>query len=161
MLLYLLRHGDALDNPSLHDSERPLSKLGLEQSRTAANFFKASRISFDLIVSSPLLRALQMASTIKEQLKVAQLITSEYLVPGSNHRELIELLNEQKAESILLVGHEPHLSTTIALLVFGETTPRVEMKKASCACLEVPRPIEKGRGALKWLLTAEQMKLAQ
>lgn len=100
-----------------------------------------------------------MAMHSKEILSVREFLVSEFLVPGSDQRQLFELLNSLKAESVLLVGHEPHLSATIALLIGGETSARLEMKKASCACLEIRRPIEKGRGMLKWLVTTEQMKL--
>ncbi len=159
MVLYLLRHGDAANNPRLHDSERPLSDVGLQQARAAARFLKNARVSPDLLIASPLLRAQQMATPTKELFGVKQLLSSEYLLPGSNHKQLFDLLNAQKAESVLLVGHEPHLSATIALLTGAETSARFEMKKASCACVEVSRPVEKGRGMLKWLVTAEQMKL--
>ncbi|HWP83002.1 MAG TPA: phosphohistidine phosphatase SixA [Bacteroidota bacterium] len=158
MLLYLLRHGDAVDSATLHDSERPLTERGSEQSRTAAAFFQRSKISFGLIITSPLLRAKQMAQPAKELLAVKQTFESEYLVPGSNPNQLFDLLSNQSADSILLVGHEPHLSTTISLLICGDTSAQIEMKKASCACVEIAKPIEAGKGNLKWLITSEHMK---
>lgn len=161
MLLYLLRHGDAVENPTLHDSERPLSDRGFEQARTAAQFFQRLHISFNLIIASPLLRAQQMAAPAREMPGVSHFLRSDYLLPGSNHQQLFDLLNAQEAGSVLLVGHEPHLSTTIALLTAGETTARIEMKKASCACVDIAKPLRKGQGTLKWLVTAEQMKLLQ
>ena len=161
MVLYLLRHGDAVDNPTLLDSERPLSTLGLQQATAAAQFLKRSRVSLDLVVASPLVRARQMAQPAKELLGVQELLTSEYLTPGSSHRQLFELLNIRKPGSALLVGHEPHLSTAIGLLTSGETTARIEMKKASCACVEIPVPIEPGCGVLKWLVTAEQFMVGR
>jgi phosphohistidine phosphatase SixA len=99
-----------------------------------------------------------MAAPTKNSLGTVQLLQSEYLVPGSNPEQLFDLLNDQSAGSLLLVGHEPHLSATIAQLISGEETARIEMKKAGCACVEVAKPVERGRGVLKWLVTAEQMK---
>lgn len=161
MLLYLLRHGDAVDTPTLHDSERPLSDRGLEQAQVAGQFFQRLGISLDLIIASPLLRARQMAEPTRNLLGVRQFLTSDYLLPGSNHKQLFDLLHSQEAGSVLLVGHEPHLSTTIALLIAGETTSRIEIKKASCACVEIAGFPRKGQGTLKWLVTAEQMRLLQ
>lgn len=157
MLLYLLRHGDALNDPTLHDSERPLSDLGVQQASAAAEFLKLSGVSIGLVIASPLLRARQMATPTNVLLGVREFLTSEYLTPGSDQRQLFTLINTKNAESILLVGHEPHLSGTIALLLFGEAGARIEMKKASCACVETSLPIEQGRGVLKWLATADQM----
>ena len=159
MLLYLLRHGDAVEDPRLQDPERPLSDRGLEQAQTAARFFQRLQITLDRIIASPVLRAQQMAAPIRELLGVSQFLTSEYLLPGSDHRQLFDLIGSQEARSVLVVGHEPHLSTTISLLIAGETAARIDMKKASCACIEIIRPLRKGQGALKWLVTAEQMKL--
>jgi phosphohistidine phosphatase len=161
MLLYLLRHGDALDDPTLHDSERPLSDLGVQQASAAAEFLKRSCASIHVIMTSPLLRARQMADPAKVLLKVGEILISDYLTPGSDQRQLFSLINTKNAESILLVGHEPHLSRTIAFLLFGESGARIEMKKASCACVETPLPIERGRGVLKWLATADQMMRGQ
>lgn len=161
MFLYLLRHGDTIENPVLHDSDRPLSERGLDQARSAAQFFQRLGISINLIIASPLLRAQQMAAPTRETLGVRQFLTSNELLPGSNHPQLFDLLNAQSAESVLLVGHEPHLSTTIALLIAAETNVRIEMKKASCACIEIAKPLLKGHGRLQWLVTAEQMKLFQ
>ncbi|HEY5615713.1 MAG TPA: phosphohistidine phosphatase SixA [Bacteroidota bacterium] len=158
MLLYLLRHGDALDTPSLHDSERPLSDTGIRQSQVVATFLKTSGISLDLIIASPLLRAQQMAEPARDLMKVKVFLTSEYLVPYGDHRQLFDLLNERSEQSVLCVGHEPFMSTAIALLVFGETSPHVEMKKASCACIDTVRPLKKFPATLKWLVTAGHMK---
>ncbi len=159
MLLYLLRHGDAVEDPRLQDLERPLSDRGLEQAQTAAQFFQRMQITLDRIIASPLLRAQQMAAPIRALLRVRQFLTSEYLLPGSHHQQLFELIDSQEEGPDLLIGHEPHLSTIISLLIAGETTARIDVKKASCACIEITRPLRKGQGALKWLVTAEQMRL--
>ena len=157
MLLYLLRHGDALTDSALPDSERPLSELGFRQATAAAQFLKRSGASVNLIITSPLLRARQMAVPTKELFGVTETQTSECLTPFSDQRQLFSLLNATTAESILLVGHEPHLSSTIALLISGETQSRAEMKKGSCACVETKRPVDRGSGILRWLATTELM----
>ena len=158
MLLYLLRHGDAVESSSYHDSERPLSETGIQQAHAVARFFQSSATPLDLIIASPLARAQQMAQPTRDALKVKEFLTSEYLVPYADHRQLFDLLGERKEESVLCVGHEPFMSNAIALLVFGETSPHVEMKKASLACIETIRPLKKFPATLKWLLTAKQMK---
>ncbi len=159
MFIYLLRHGDAVENPSLRDAERPLTDLGVQQAAFAARFLKADGVKIEVILTSPLLRARQTASIIQDAMKIEAVRTSEHLSPSSDHRQLFQTMNEQNVESILLVGHEPHLSTAISLLIVGGRDAKIEIKKASLACVETQRPIEMNQGHLKWLITANQMKL--
>ncbi len=157
MHLYLLRHGDAVENRSLHDSERPLSDLGLRQADAIARFFKSFRITPDLVLCSPLVRARQMAKPCTDAVNVRTADTSEYLSPGSDPRQLVEDLNKRKFTSALLVGHEPTLSSFVSLLVSGDEHARIEFKKATLALLETVPPIKQGRGLLKWLVPIDQI----
>ena len=75
--------------------------------------------------------------------------------------KLVELLNhlQPTPESVLLVGHEPYLSGLISLLVSGEGTLSVVMKKAGL-CKLTTESLKHGRCAsLEWLLTPKQMAL--
>ncbi len=152
MLLVLLRHGDAVQHPSLHDRDRPLTPLGLTQAHQVATFLKAKRIAIERIITSPLLRAQQMAGAIQQALGLPTPIVSEALVPDSNPANVLALLNSSPPTTVLLVGHEPHLSSTASILVAQSTNARIEIKKASLACIESPTPLERGSGTLTWLL---------
>ncbi len=157
MLLYILRHGEATEQ-GYEDAERPLSSLGKEQSLTIAKALKSLGVSFDAIISSTLERSVQTAKIIEKELEVQKFSMTQYLVPGSDHLELIKELNDLKYEQVLLVGHEPHLSALISLLVNGKTYSHIEIKKGSLALVESPSPIEKGKASLKWLLTLELLQ---
>ena len=159
MLIYLLRHGDAAQNPSLHDSERPLTELGRRQSETVARFLQRSNASINTIFCSSLQRAQQMAQPTRELLRVEQLISTEYLVPGSDSRQLLEQINSNIAESVLLVGHEPYLGELLSMLVAGGTDVKVEFKKSTLSLVETTPPVRKGHGLLKWIITIEQMDM--
>src|ERR1700728_1334710 len=66
MNLYILRHASAgvrRVDPDI-DAKRPLDKEGKEQCLLIARYLNALRIQFDLILSSPLKRALQTASLV-------------------------------------------------------------------------------------------------
>ena len=66
MNLYILRHASAgvrRVDPAI-DAKRPLDKEGKEQCLLIASYLNALRIQFDLILSSPLKRALQTASLV-------------------------------------------------------------------------------------------------
>lgn len=158
MTLYFLRHGDAVESSTLHDSERPLSELGQYQGTVAGRFLRSLNASISLILASPLLRAQQMAAAVRQEIGDVPLTTSEYLVASSDPRQIVEQFGKLSTQSVALVGHEPHLSKTISILISGSEAQCVEMKKGSLACLEVPTPVERGQGVLNWLLTAKQME---
>jgi phosphohistidine phosphatase len=164
MNLYLLRHGIAVDQgaPGYEiDSERPLVLKGEKRLRKAAAAMKKMELSFDLIISSPLVRARQTAEIIAEELKYKkQIKLSDNLVPGGDFRALIKELNTIKPppEDVVLVGHEPFLSAFIGLLVSGGYAA-IEMKKGGLCKLEVVSLQADACAKLAWLLTPSQMEL--
>jgi phosphohistidine phosphatase len=158
MNLYLLRHGDAIQAGN-DDASRTLSSTGQEEIRLVASTLKRLEVSLDLIISSPLQRAQQTANMVRHELDAPEIIISNYLIPTSDHRQIIRQLNVFSISDVLLVGHEPHLSTFISVLISGSKTSRIEMKKGTLACIEIPFPIKPGSGILKWLLSVQQMKL--
>ena len=87
MLLYLLRHGDAVES-GYDDSTRPLTSLGEGQAALVANVFVTFHLPLEIILSSPLLRAVQMAEIIRQTIKNAKYSASVYLVPGTNEKQL-------------------------------------------------------------------------
>jgi phosphohistidine phosphatase len=142
MNLYLLRHGIAVDpsKPGIaRDAERPLTPKGKRRLRQIVGAMGVLKISFDVILSSPYVRAKQTAEIVAKSLKRRKQITfSEELTPGGNPRLLIQQLNDfqPKPKNILLVGHEPYLSRLIALLTAGNTNMEIDLKKGSLCKLE-------------------------
>ena len=143
------------------DSERPLIPKGERRLHSAAAAMKKLELSFDLIFSSPFLRARQTAEIVAGELKLRKLLKfSDELAPAGGFKALIQKLNELKPapENILLVGHEPYLSRLISLLVSGGENAAVEMKKGGLCKLEV-ESLRAGHCArLAWLLTPGQME---
>jgi phosphohistidine phosphatase len=165
MNLYLLRHGLAVEPEAPgrgKDSERPLTPKGKRKLREIAAAMQALEISFDLILSSPYVRAEQTARIVAGALKAGKkLELSDTLTPGGSSSELIGLIHRlaPPPENVLLVGHEPYLSELISLLVSGGTGLSVEMKKGALCKLTV-ESLRHGRCAtLGWLLTPKQMGL--
>ena len=142
MNLYLLRHGIAVD-PSApdfaNDGERPLTPKGRRRLRQIAEAMGALKISFDLILSSPYVRAKQTAEIVTKALKRRKKLKfTDELTPGGNPRSVIQQLNDlrPRPKNILLVGHEPYLSKLIALLTAGNTAMEIDLKKGSLCKLE-------------------------
>jgi phosphohistidine phosphatase len=163
MNLYLLRHGIAVDpSASGKDAERPLTPRGRRRLSQIAGAMRALRISFDLILASPYVRAQQTAAIVARSLKLRKkLELFEALTPGGNPQALIQHLNglRPKPKNILLVGHEPYLSKLVALLASGNTNMETDFKKGGLCKLEV-ETLRCGRCAtLVWLLAPRQMAL--
>ncbi|MGA3285388.1 MAG: phosphohistidine phosphatase SixA [Verrucomicrobiota bacterium] len=165
MKLYILRHGIAVMRDDLdfkNDAKRPLTPKGKRQLRQTAAAMKKMGLRFDLILSSPYLRAKQTAEIVAESLKlIKQLKFSDALVPDGSPKNLIRQLNESKPlpENVLLVGHEPYLSCLISLLTTGGMDLTMDFKKGGLCKLEIGKLSHDRCATLVWLLTPRQMKL--
>jgi phosphohistidine phosphatase len=165
MNLHLLRHGIAADlgtDGSKRDNERSLTSEGREKLHRIAAAIQAMGLEFDLILSSPFLRARQTAEIVADALKARKRMCFEdELACGGNVRELAQRLARIRPvpENLLLVGHEPGLSELVSLLCSGDTQLAVGFKKGGLCRLELGT-LRPGRCAtLVWLLTPKQMTL--
>jgi phosphohistidine phosphatase len=165
MNLYILRHGIAVERGASGfktDADRPLTPKGRRQLRQAADAMKNLDLRFDLIVSSPFVRARQTAEIVAKSLKLKKCLAfSDELTPDGDPKALVRELNELKpaSENVLLVGHEPHLSRFIARLISGGENVEIDFKKGGLCKLGTDL-LRCGRCAtLAWLLTPRQMKL--
>ena len=145
MQLYFLRHGEA-DWPgwTKPDDERPLTDFGKKEVRQVAKFLNRLKVKPDVIVSSPLPRALQTAEAAAEQLKT-KLRQDEALEPGFGISELSTVLKRHPSKVLMLVGHEPDFSSVISALTGG----LIKMSKAGVALVDIDPETKKGR--LLWL----------
>ncbi len=164
MELYILRHAmaEAAPNPpSGGDSRRRLTAEGAEKMRRAAKGIKTLKLSFDLILSSPYLRAKETAEIVADVLHAdRRLEMTSLLQPDGNLKEFIEELKKKHSDkkSVLLVGHEPGLSRLISVLISGGTQASIEMKKGALCKLNA-ESLEHGRcAALEWLMTNRQLR---
>ncbi len=165
MRLYLMRHAAAVPRGTpgyAQDMQRPLTEEGHEQARSVAKGLKRLHADVDLIVTSPYLRALQTAEQVAHvfgpRMTVKEL--DELRADVSPRETSIALKALAAHEQIVLVGHEPHLSTWVGELVADHGGMRCFMKKAGVACIEIDRvPPPQGSGTLRWLMTPKQLTL--
>jgi phosphohistidine phosphatase len=165
MNLFLLRHGVAVERDEFDhagDAARPLTPKGKKQLRAAATALRALGLCFDVILSSPLVRARQTAEIITADLRLKKhLVFADELKPGGGAKKLAQKIVRLKpgAANVLLVGHEPDFSELISLLVTGNHSGGFALKKGGLAKLEIEK-FRAGKCAmLVWLLTPAQMKL--
>ena len=161
MNLFLLRHGIAVESGSFEggsDAERPLSPEGIKKMRNIARGMKALDMSFDLILSSPYVRARETAEIVAREFGSVPEFTARLKVGGDPAALVEEVAARARAmEDVLLVGHEPQLSRLISYLLAGNSGLSVTMKKGGLCKLDVPRLAYARSASLEWLLTPSQL----
>ena len=163
MDLYVLRHGRAEEPDGLKypdDRERPLTLKGIERLAQQVKGMNSLGICPKLIVTSPLVRAVQTAEVFRKGLSgKGEIEFSNCLVPWAEPREILEELREAHAaeHSVMVVGHEPHLSSLISLVSSGTLNCAIRLKKGALCKLRIPT-VGPGRcGRIEWSLTPKQI----
>lgn len=143
MNLYILRHASAgvrRADPVI-DVKRPLDKEGKEQCLLVARYLNALRLQFDLIVSSPLKRALQTASLVGTEVAYdSKIQISDALAPAgtvSNFHSLVGTLGT--LDNVLIVGHNPNLPEFLGSLVCTPRAASIRMRKGAIARVDCTR----------------------
>lgn len=160
MDVYLLRHGKAGEaRPGTSDADRKLTEKGREEIKSAGRWIALQGIRFDLIAASPLTRAQETAAIIADSLghKGGPVIW-KVLAPGGNPEMVCQIIGRLRdARAILLVGHEPLLSSLISLIISGEETAAIGLSKGSLAKIREFTYSKGPSGELHWLVTVKQM----
>jgi phosphohistidine phosphatase len=155
--IYFLRHGKAAPRATWEgdDGLRPLTPEGEALMRLEARGIRRLGLAPGVILTSPLVRARQTAEIAAEALGLRdRLVEDARLAHGFDARCLERLAAERpEATELMVVGHEPEFSATIAELIGGGS---VDMKKGGLARVDVGGPgLEDG--VLAWLLTPSQL----
>ena len=158
--LYLIRHGEAEDRSEDYpdDSKRPLTSQGMARLRREARALDALGVSFDHIITSPLVRTKQTADALAETMKSRPPVsTSDALAPaGTPAAVMQELGRHMKKGSVALVGHEPNIGELAARLI-GARVP-IEFKKGAVARIDFDVFPPKGMGQLRWFATPKMLR---
>ena len=105
--LYLIRHGVAAERGEEFpdDSKRPLTSEGIARLRKEAKALEGLGVSFDQILSSPLVRARQTADVFAEELKgKPPIANTDALTNVMNRRALIARLTPLLDEPCVAAG---------------------------------------------------------
>ena len=151
--IFIMRHGDAISRAAT-DAERPLSELGQAD---AGRMVPCLQDVPPLAVwVSPYLRAQQTAAIVVAGLDIAghkpTVKTVPNITPDDNPYTLIEELAVGFETPLLLVSHNPFVSTLLSLLTEGHSQASIGMATASVACLE-GSVVGLGTMDLKWYKT--------
>jgi len=160
--LYILRHATAIPRGTAGypTDDRPLTEEGIEKFVECAKAINTIAGRFDVIISSPLVRALHTAKILAEHTSFTKEITvTEHLLPGSPQRSLFKFLNNYKhSEKICIAGHEPHLGF-IASKLIGMDNSVIELKKGAMCRIDTDKFPPDNSGKLIWLIQPKQLML--
>jgi phosphohistidine phosphatase len=123
MIVHLVRHAEAVEqSPEIPDEQRFLTSRGRTRFRKVAVSLRKSGIHPDLILTSPLIRAVQTAEILAQALKFkGELQVAPQLAHGFQAQQFYELLAQfPRAKEIALVGHEPELGALTRSLLATE-----------------------------------------
>jgi phosphohistidine phosphatase len=158
--LYIVRHGLAAESAEgQSDDLRALTAHGVARLGAVAAGLLVLETRWDLIVTSPLLRARQTGEVLARGMKSkAPVVVSDALAPSGSPADVIADLARQKARSaIALIGHEPGVGVLTAQLL-GMRAPVVFKKGAVCRLDFLAWPPD-GSGVLRWFATPKMLRL--
>jgi phosphohistidine phosphatase len=139
-VILLLRHGDAEPDQGDGDAARRLTAKGEAQAVAAGRAIARIGLEVEICLTSPRVRALATARLACESLDLDPEISEPI---GTGDYDTLELVAGR--ENVLLVGHEPALSTEVARL----TGAAIKLKKGGLAGLD--------RGLLRLLLRPAEL----
>jgi phosphohistidine phosphatase len=146
MQLYLIRHGIAAEREIYsNDEERPLIAEGIKKTEKVALRLQEIGVKFDIILTSPLVRAYQTAEILLKKGAGSHLELFSPLAPDGDFRELQEWLSSYRekryndgAKTVAAVGHQPDLGNWAELLIWGDIRDRLALKKSGVIGLDLP-----------------------
>ena len=165
MEIYLLRHGEAGKRVAVaaRDEERVLTALGRMEIEEIGEAMARRRYEFDVVLTSPLKRAKETAAIVNRALKrKTPLEEWPELAPEGNRNAFYRRLAKLRpGSSVLVVGHEPYLTTAIGEIISrgGEGSGlRIALRKGGLAKLYVTGFTPRATGELRWLLNPKQIR---
>jgi phosphohistidine phosphatase len=159
--IFLVRHGIAEDaetagSAGRSDAQRQLTDEGKEKTAKVARSFRKLVKRIDVIFHSPYVRAVETAKIFSQEFPGAKLIGAKGLTPHDEAKYALPLLSGIGSEEcVMVVGHEPHLSSLASLLLTGKDSPILEFRKAGIAAIECQGPLQNCR--LQFLLVPKAL----
>jgi phosphohistidine phosphatase len=161
MNLFLLRHAKACARgPKWRpDDIRPLTREGEKKMFNVARGIQSLNLSFDLILTSPYLRAFRTAEILAEVFESKKVSESKNLIAEADPKAVIGEINENFPDlmNIVLVGHEPFLTHLISVLLSGKEGLSIDLRKGGFCELSVSKLCFGPCARLDWLLTPRQL----
>ena len=153
MRILFLRHAEAVEAEIFpgNDVQRPLTAKGRKDAARMGDYLRALKLKPDVLLTSPAVRAVD---TAQHAFGRDRADIDPRLAPGASVNAFRRIIREHVSrEVLLLVGHEPDLSSAIGALI-GSNAAAIKLSKGACACL---KRHDDGRFELRWLIGPGQL----
>ena len=154
MQLYVVEHGIAVEGgEGIPDEWRPLTDKGRRRfQKTARAFGKLGR-KLDLILTSPLVRAVQTAEILAGETEPEEVAVLAELDPKFDVQAVRNAIASRagKAEAVAIVGHEPQLSSVLAALS-GVSQAEIDLENGTIVRVDVSTLTDGASADPRWWL---------
>ncbi len=154
-----MQHGQALSEEQ--DPQRHLSPEGKAQIERTAIALKKISVSFDLIISSPKVRAKESAEIIADTLSypLKEIEITDTLAPNSSPEDFIDFLSGFKdRERVFVAGHLPSLHNIALWLLCESCNINIKFEMGGVLRIDAER-LPTHQGILRYYLLPEQLNL--
>lgn len=143
MKIIIFRHGLAMErsvalNTGVDESQRPLVEKGKNQTLKMIRKIKKLIPRHSVLLSSSLRRALETAEIIRQEIEFESFREIPELSPEAPPQALAKWLNHSvpRTECVLVIGHEPQLTTFASWCLAGANESFIELQKSGVLILE-------------------------
>ena len=160
MKLIFVRHAAAIERSvKVPEEMRYLTSEGRVSFRKTARTMLKNGIEPSLILTSPMIRAVQTAEILAETLcYIGPIVVENELAPGFDIKTLKQLFNKyQSVNELVLVGHEPDFSTIIVSLL--NLPSGFNFKKGAAIRMNVDPAHPQKLATFKWLVSGKKIAL--
>ncbi|MFM8719104.1 MAG: phosphohistidine phosphatase SixA [Chthoniobacterales bacterium] len=155
MTLYLLRHAEA-EALAASDHARRLTPKGEEQAERTGKFCRRPDVLPEVILSSPVTRALQTAKIVQKSFSDSELIEVPWAACGMDpDTARDELRAYAKLNAVMLVGHQPDLGHLAATLLGCDNAGSLHVRKSLLCAIDLSPDLR--HGVLEFFIPAKLM----
>jgi len=158
MKLIFMRHAEAIErSPGIPDEKRYLTTEGRVFTRKTSRTVLKNSVEPDLILTSPLLRAVQTAEILAGTISfIGPLIVTDELAPGLDMAGLERIIGSYRSvDELVLVGHEPDFSNLVSGLLGLQSG--FDFRKGSAVKLTVTTKHAPYASRFKWFAVGRKI----
>lgn len=140
MQILFVRHADAAQFAAA-DFERPLTDIGKEHARRAADKLRGIDLKDFLALVSPALRTIETWNIISNSLHLDDTCQRVVELYNSDLETYFEVIENNKSTNLIIIGHNPAISQTIASLL----DQRIDLAPSEWVLLEIDENSENAK----------------
>lgn len=161
--LFLLRHAkSSWKDSTLQDFDRPLNGRGRKASEFVGAFIRKQKLTPDLILSSPAVRARETIEIVLKAAKLQVELRYDQRIYEADALRLLEVISQidEHKSAVMIVGHNPALEELFEVLTGRPERINTGMlAKIDLATTKWSKTLE-GKGSLDWLVKPKELAAA-